>query len=524
MADVDFYNLGAVGLAKDVAPHQLPPEGWSELLNVRPKDGALERLLGKTQVFGTPNNAPLRAMQVSSASAKFWLLMSTTKVDVYNFSTHTDITRAVGGDYSATRANDWFGTTIGGIPVLTNGVDVPQYWSAFNPAQALQDLSNWDANHTCKVIRGFGAYLVAYNITKSGTASPHMVKWSHPANPGALPSSWDETDDTVDAGETELSDALSGPIIDALQLGGMMIIYKENSTWIQRLIGGRFIFSFDKFLVNSGILGPHCVTAARNGRFHAVLTQDDLIVHDGVEVIPVLDHRMRRTLFDNLDPSNYDESFLFHHPTKKEVWACYPTVGQSVPDRAVVWAYNEGGSRGVLYEAEVDFVSASVGEVQDTGDTWSGVTGSWADYSSKWAAAARQSVVVCDQSNTKLEELDKGLTNDGTSLVATVQRTGLGVFGQGADGAKLVDFHRRKLVNRVWITMSGGPIDVRVGSQQEVEGNVTWSDAISFDPSTDKFVDIVAEGVAVAIEFSSSTDVEWRINSYTLVVVDRGRH
>ena len=37
-------------------------------------------------------------------------------------------------------------------------------------------------------------YLIALDLTKSGTRYPHMVKWSAAADPGTVPASWDETD------------------------------------------------------------------------------------------------------------------------------------------------------------------------------------------------------------------------------------------------------------------------------------------------------------------------------------------
>src|SRR4051812_32315763 len=127
---IEIDDVAKYGVIRDMPPYQLPPEAWSLGENVRFTDDSVSRLLGETQIFGTPGVAPYFAQYISSASQPWWLYTSLTKAYVYDGSSHTDITRAVGGNYGATGALDWNGTILGGIPILNNGIDVPQYWSA----------------------------------------------------------------------------------------------------------------------------------------------------------------------------------------------------------------------------------------------------------------------------------------------------------------------------------------------------------------------------------------------------------
>src|SRR5258706_476813 len=85
------------------------------------------------------------------------------------------------------------------------------------------------APHFAKIIRSFGPYLLALNVTKGANIYPHMVKWGHPADPGSVPSSWDETDETKDTGEKDLPDVTAGVIQDGLPLQGNFYVYKEGS-------------------------------------------------------------------------------------------------------------------------------------------------------------------------------------------------------------------------------------------------------------------------------------------------------
>ena len=60
-----------------------------------------------------------------------------------------DITRASGGDYSSTADDTWTSTVLGGVLVMTNFYDKPQYWALTDgvplSSQKMQDLNNWPA-------------------------------------------------------------------------------------------------------------------------------------------------------------------------------------------------------------------------------------------------------------------------------------------------------------------------------------------------------------------------------------------
>ena len=74
-----------------------------------------------------------------------------------------DITRASGGDYSSTADDTWTSTILGGVLVMTNFYDKPQYWALTDgtvlSSQKMQDLNNWPS-------------LTALNGAISGTGVP----------------------------------------------------------------------------------------------------------------------------------------------------------------------------------------------------------------------------------------------------------------------------------------------------------------------------------------------------------------
>jgi hypothetical protein len=203
-------------------------------------------------VFGTPVVAPRH--EVKERRSVVGLCESDGAV-VYNGSGHADITRVAGGAYNSNTTEQWNGCILGGIPIFNNGTDVPQMWfGTYALTLKLLPLSNWPATLRCAIMRNFGSYLVAFNITDSSVNYPHLVQWSNPAAAGTVPTSWAYANPTVEGGRKDLPDTNSGFILEAMQLGSTMFIYKERSVWKMNYIGGTYIYQFDTFLAEWGFL------------------------------------------------------------------------------------------------------------------------------------------------------------------------------------------------------------------------------------------------------------------------------
>lgn len=526
MSTIDINDLASIGVVRDTPPFQLPPEAWSLGLNVRAVDGGIERIEGWDQVFGTPLVAPHFAIAISTAAQDFWVYVSLTKASGYDGSTHSDITRAVGGDYTATNTSDWNGTILGGVLVLNNGADVPQFWVTPALATRLSNLTNWPATWRAKVMRAFGPFLVAFGLTKGGVLYPHLVQWSHPADPGSVPVSWDDADPTKDTGKTDLPDVQSGVILEALPLQSQMYIYKQGAVWRMSSTRGRFVFDFKTFLETVGILGPRCVALTGDGLRHVVATQDDIIWHNGNTVHSILTKRMKRYLFNEIDTVNFANSFMYCNPAKNEMRFCYPSQGQTHPDKELIWNYAEG-QEGAITEADgVTYRNAAIGPVETADEaTWEDGTQTWEEEVGPWSEINRRRVVLSAPAATKLYGLDRTSTRDGAAFTATLQREGLALIGRKRSGEWIVDHEIMKMLKRVWPKMSGGPVNVRLGSQQTVGGPISWSNAVTFDPASQTYVDFLpVSGRAVGVEISSSAAVSWRIDGYKVDIEKLGNY
>lgn len=518
MSLVEIDTIGAFGLIADQEPYTIDSAAWSTALNVRFEDGVAKALGGRESVFGTLPHSPLFLIPVATNTQVFWLWASSKYVFVWDGITHTEVTR-LAGPYNAGEAKDFNGVVLGGIAVLNNGADVPQAWLNPTTTTRLVDLPNWPANTITKAIRALGPYLIAVNVTAGGVNFPHRVKWSHPAVPGAVPESWDVSDPTKDAGENELPDVNSGVLQDLLPLAGQMFLYKDNATWRMSLSGNTFIFNFAPFLETSGLLAPRCVGLTPKGDRHFVVTQDDVILHDGNTADPILDRRFRRRLFSQLDATFFSHAFVFSHQTKKEMWFCYPEVGEAVATRAVVW----NAVTGTVSEAEVDFVAAAAGPVEiASSTTWASVVGTWASYVGPWSVIRRRETIVANKVTNKVLQLDVTNTNDGVVIPTTLQRVGVAILGRKRDKSPIVDHNRRKQVTRIWPRMTGGPVNIRIGAQDQPGGAIRWSPSAVFNPAVAQWVDLIIEGAAIAIEVASAADVAWTFEGYKIEFTESG--
>lgn len=520
MEKVDLFNIGTVGVNKDIPPHYLPPEVWSNAKNIRFQDNVAYKFKGGSSVFGTPTVAPGFLMGVTTLDEIFWVYTSLTKAYVYESGTHTNITRQsamVDVNYTTANYRDWNGGVLGGILLLNNGADIPQVWLTLASSTKLTNLVNWPSTLRAKIVRPFGQFLVALNINDNSTLYPHMFWWSHPAEVGAVPASWDYSDPAYDAGRKELTDVDGGELVDALMLRNLLIMYKETSTHYLRYIGGQEVMENNLLWAGSGILAPRCVASIDLGKRHFVATADDLIWHNGQEIESVVDKKLRKTLQNDIDSTNYINSFCVDNAAQREAWFCYPASGAEYPNKALVWNYKYNTLQ--FRDFFGSYATSGAADLVQS-SAWSALSNTWAEASTAWTEEGRKQLLACDPVNTKIYHVDNGETFDGSLMTCVLERTGLAVDGMDRNRQPKVDYSSRKLVTRIWLKVVGTALlSVRLGAQDNFNDEVIWASAKSFDPMTDEYLDFIVNGRLIAVRIETTTDQPFQLEGYTLELV-----
>lgn len=525
MSDVPVDDVNKYGVIKESPMYKMPPPAWSVGENVRIVNQGIGAFgLGWEAVLGTPTTAPRYLQAIKDIAQTWWIYMSATKGYVISGGVHTEITR-LSGVYTSSDAADWNGTILGGIPIINNGKDVPQFWATYSAAQKFADLTNWPATLRTKFIRALGPYLIAANLSDSGQSFPHRIRWSHPADPGSVPVSWDHTDPSKDSRQVDLPDVDSGLITEMLPLKEAMFVYKGSSIHRLRPTGNaNSIFARDTLSEKAGCLNARCVALTGNGQFHVSLASDDLISHDGVRIRTLLTNRWKRYLFNQISEEGLANCFMFPIPAFNEIVFCYPEAGSLLPTRALVWNYSDGeGGAFTELTLKSGIVAAALGNVEgSTGDAWSDLTNTWAETTDVWNKSKRNQVILVDQTASKFYQMDSDTKRDGVIFTSTISREGLPLFDVGEDGKALVNFTELKMFTRLWPKIEGAPVAIRVGYQTLVNGVVNWTPAVTFDPATELYVDLgPIQGRAIALEISSQG--QWLLNGYVVEVFPAGK-
>lgn len=517
---LEILKVGSIGIIQDRQNHSIPSAAWTNGKNVRFKNESAVRMEGHSQTFGTPTVTPYAIFNVPGINDQtFWFYFSLAKAYVVESGVHSNVTR-VASDYTTVSGRTWGGCILGGIPIFNNGVDKPQYWSALSVATPLIDLTAWPANSRARVVKNFGSYLIAMNMTESGTNKPHKVLISHKAGPGTLPSSWDDTDPTVDATSFELTDVKGGELFDGLALGSSFIFYKKNSTHIMRFVGGTDLWGLDRVFESSGILATRCVCSFKEGTMHFVATQNDLIMHSGTPASSksVVEGTNREAIFAEMDSTNYVNSFCFDNRKKTEVWFCYPTTGNTIPNKAYFYNYTNQthGFR------DIDALSADLGVVSDSSSaTWNDDTDTWdAESTSQWQSAGREAILFASPSDVKIFKLDDGLPFGSVTPLVFLERVDL-VYQSDH-----IAFGTKILISRIWPKLVGsGKWTIRVGAAEYEGGVITWSNSTLFDPTLGiPYMDITPPipGRLPAVRFEQQENVSSTIQGYDLRVAALG--
>lgn len=523
MPIVAIENIGDVGIVNDTPPHELPPEAWSAGQNMRFLNGKAQKIMGETSVFGTPTIAPHWLLPWQAQTNYYWIYAGVDKVYYTEGSVHTNITRYTttpgDDDYSTGSRPLWTGGILHGVPILNNNnfVDPPQQWDS--ALSRLKDLDNWPASTWCNVMRPFQNFLVALHIKKGATEYPYTVKWSHPADPGSVPVTWDETDVTKLAGEQTIAQT-GGHLVDCLPLNGINIVYKEDAIWTMTLAGSQYVFAFREASNSVGLLAPKCVKEFY--RRHLVVGQNDIVVFDGLTPQSIVTKRMRDFFYNNLDSTHWDKTTVTINYAHREVWISYVEAGSTYLTHALVWNWDTNIWTVKELPDLAHLAYGVVNVVSESFDTSSGTFDSdFGPFGSPTNSPAEAQMLYAKASGTAaLVQGDQGYTGLTANYTSYLERTGLPIAGQDRQGQPKLDPASVKLIRAVFPKISAPiPVTLRIsiGVQDTPEGTITWEGPYDFVVGTDVKVDCSLSGKYVAFRIEDlDNGTPWEFTGYSV--------
>ncbi|MCP3999396.1 MAG: hypothetical protein GY727_00580 [Gammaproteobacteria bacterium] len=519
-----LIKLRPTSVNLDVPPAELPMEEWSSGLNFTFRDGFAVRVAGWNKLFPDTSDTPIWTINArQTAGSNYWITAQPNGIFVTDTGAWKDITPA---GYVWNGAPDaWTGGLLNGMPFMNNGVMPPFYWDLdFTTPTVCQTLPGWPADTLCKAMRSYKYHLIAMHITVGLNDFPDQIYNSSAAAPGLMPDSWTPTA-ANDAGDNVLA-ATRGAVIDGAKLRGQFLLYKDHSVYRANYIGGTFVFAYEKFLGNTGVLARNCIVDIEGE--HAFFSDGDILRTDGQNVKSIIDRRFKRNLFEQISSEHYKNSFVVENRSHNEVYFCYPETDNIYPNMAVAWDY----ARDQVSLREIGatpYMTAGTVAYFDPDDSWDAQTDSWEVMTRVWGQtefqAADDGIVMLQESKDNIFRFDNTEFEDGSAIDGHMEKT-------------YIDFgvpEQVKTVMRVWprttSTKENLTIKIRAGGSHTPDRAIEWSDWVDYKPSTltpteeNDFVSLFATGRYLSFQFQVAGDTSYifALLGFDVELAPRGR-
>jgi hypothetical protein len=492
-----FDNLAQPGFLADLPDIAVPAGAWTDSRNVRYRDGAAEKCRGYEQALGELSVTAIWAAPISDGTNYFWAYGSGTVMYATDGSTHANITGSI--TLNATDDLGYTGGAFHGFMLVNDGASIPQSWAP-SLGNDLVSLTAWPAvTLTCKVLRPFKDFIFALRVTDTGTYNPRLMRWSDKAAQGALPTSWDFADPTNQAGINELGQT-HDLLVDALPLRDSLIIYKEQHTWSAEYIGGEDIFGFRQVFSQVGMLTENCALAF--GAQQLVMTDQDVVLHDGNSARSILDRRARKWLFNRINTNRFKRCYLVPDYRNREALICFPESGVDWPNMALVWNWAEdtlhplelGGPKTWATPGIIPGIAVSFDADSGTFDSAPGT------FDEETYNPFQARVLLLDSTVKRAYQNDSGETFNGTPMTVYAERSGIGITK---------DLGRIKRIRRLMPRVLGTAGDVLrfyIGARSAQNAATSWTGPYTFTIGTDYKIDVrvSARLLDLRVEYSSS--------------------
>lgn len=496
------------GIIPDQPDYALPDGLWTDARNMRFRDGGAERIGGNLPVLGSLSTTAVWAQSLRDVSANvdYWVYGSLTTLYGTDGTNHANVSSVT---YSASADLGWTGGAFHGYMIANEGTVEPQTWQP-GLTNKFQPLANWPASTLCKVLRPYGDFLMALRVTESGVYNPRLIRWSDAAAVGSLPGSWDYTDPTNQSGRAELGQT-DDELIDCLPMREVNVVYKKNSTWLMQYIGLPDVFQFRQAFSQAGMLTENCAGAF--GSNHFVVTDSDIIVHNGAEITPIADKRTRKWLFASMNADSYRRSFVVVDQKNREIWFCFPESGHDYPNIALCWNWPHD----TFYPRELgtDVAFGATGPIPIVTDSplWDAATETWDSttlglWGPAQAAPWSGRILTVDSMRQLAYQADTGLTFNGTAIQSYLMRSNLGLTRDVGSMKRI-----RRIFPKVFGT-EGDVLQIRVGARPTIDGPLSLQGPFEFTIGTDYKLDVRLSGRFIFLWIQHSTANWWQMIGY----------
>ncbi len=515
MADYPLTDVSTVGLVLDVAPGLIPPEGWTYGENVKFSAEGVSRQWGDFKYMEDPLPEPALCLLASPRLEINWYTIAICKnsIQMSLNGVHNDISPLAGW----TLASDMVptGCVLNNVPCMNHPDYSPMFWQDGLVAEATP-LPGLDASIRFNVLRAFGNFLVGIGVKDIGASDfdSNRIMWSTAADPGTVPPTWAPVGSL--AGSAVIANA-QGDLIDCLPLGNVNYIYGTSSVHSMQFVGGQYVFKLETRFPDFGILAPNCVASFKN--YHFVVTSNDFVIHNGVSWESVGTKLVRRYFKENLDPNNYQNSFVVVHESQKEIWVFFPTIrdNSTYPTEVLVWNW-ETKVWGIRSCSPA--TCGTVGYIKDV-VVWSdpGLL-AWNTNPDEWSSLYTPTIdalVMYGDTNGDIQSCPPIMTRNGVPFTTVIERKALAFEGLDRFRKPIADPRSHKLILEVWpiLRYINDTVQIYVGGQDDYDAPIYWQGPFDFNPVDESFIVPAISGKFISFRLEYSGNQDFLFEGYT---------
>ena len=506
------------GLNSDLIPSDVDSGFITNGRNIRAISGGISPFGGYTNMFNLPNGKEVHDLEfIDSGQERFWIIMCANAIYKLE-STIQDVSYT--GMTTIGDKNKWSCSDLSGVPIVNHPERTPMYMT-----QAMSKFEElpWKAGQTwkqagkaCYLMVAHKQFLFAFGCIDNGKYTPDSVRWSSVADIGGVPNTWDELDTTNVAGYTQLGGS-GGAIIGAIPLRDSLVIYRTHGISVIDYIGGVYVWRIRHFNSSIGLLASQAVVEVRGT--HYFLSDGDVYKTDGNSLSSIATSRVKKR-FSYINKDEFNSCYAVHNPPFSEVIFFIPTSGSNHCDIAFVYNYEYDS----WYSRDMpENVRCKFGMIIGKPNNWDSLTTTWDGFSSTWdhdTSTAFNNIIMClmPQNGTeppKLVSLSSILGTNEVVFNSIIERTDL----------LISNLDEATTIQQIYphIT-SPNAVGIQIGSQQSPNGPVTWKPEVTFDPNTDRKVDMRTTGVLHAYRIIvRDVKSDFTISGMDILYVPAGR-
>lgn len=472
---------------------------WRGGRNISFRPGVVMKIPGK-ELLTTIANTPIRAKFTFKAYDNVWrtIVCSDYKIYTYtnNFTIQQDITPTI--PPTSTSADTWCFGLIGGILIISNGVNPTWKWDNF--AGVVTPISG--IPQICRALNVVNNRIILGDIQEGGYSFPARIRWSDIITV----TKWDKNL-KLDSGQVDcVSPYTSMDGIDRVQaitnIGSRLVIFTERNIWYGVDTEHPFIFVPEPLDQNIGLVAKKAYVKTPNGLFF--MGQEDF--YRITQVLPEpIGFRIRNSCFPNINKAKIETTFAYYKYSTREVVFCVPTGTNETPDTAFV--YQLETDSWTIWDVDylchgTYFDSSNMSYDTLPYGSYDSITDS--RYDDMGITGQLPSEVVGD-ANGQILKQDSGYNNNGKPINAYIES---GYFlGKDYNGNDLVDIN--KIIYEAWPSLkpqdSINPLMVQVGVCENLHQAITWSNPVPYTIGVSRNVSMRIQGMWICVRYYTDT-------------------